>query len=889
MNRRTIWRELAVFLGFLALTAIMTWPWVLHLRDAVSDRGDPYAITYWIWWDYHQTFHDPLNLFQATIFYPYKYTLAFAENAYGVSLLFFPLFALGFRPLTVLSVATLIAFVFSGYGMFRLVRTLTNSVGAAWIAGIVFAFIPYHFQRLPHLNLLFSGWIPLILEALILFARERSWRRGIWLGFTFLMNALACVTWFILTLVPLVLTGVLLVAWWRLPCDRRFWIRAGLPLAIASLLIVNFLFAYYRVNQLYGFVRSPDQVIGLSALPIHWLAVSERNKLWQGLGGKAAVDELMLFPGFLPPLLALAAFLLVKPISRPYKLLSDRIRFPVSLRIPILLLDGLALSLLFVALLVIGYDGIRLQLFGTELLRFTDPIRPLIFFLATVCFRLLLARPQIVYRIRESSFIQNLRSDPRSIAFAVGIIWLVTGVLGSFGMNLFFHRLLYEFVPIFKSLRAPARWAMIAYVGLAILAGLGAHQLAKLLVRWVPNLNRGWIYAVIAVFILFEQRVAPLEFVKGEVDPDAMSLRLKETPMSGGIVELPAEKDNYAYFRYMLRAADHGRPIVTAAGSFAPPILREIESLTKTRPIPDRFIELLEEIPTSYLVVHNALLSPEDRSAIEWMLQSAMARGRLKLIHRDDQSSAGDDLYAVTKTEPQAVPDPNPVDETRFFVRQLYLDLLGREPGKAEWDDLASFVDKCSGNVECLADQRPRAALEVFRLREFNETGFFLLRLYRLALGRDPTYAEWTRGMQQLTTNSATSKTSFAEEWITTPEFRERYPKDLSDASYMTELLRAFRLNSAQPDQQAIVNALRNRKITRAEALLKVAGSSAATTEEYNQALVTMCYFTFLKREPDAQGNGYWLQTLRDNSDDLSAVVGGFVSSAEYRSRFGPP
>jgi hypothetical protein len=173
------------------------------------------------------------------------------------------------------------------------------------------------------------------------------------------------------------------------------------------------------------------------------------------------------------------------------------------------------------------------------------------------------------------------------------MIWLVIGVLGSFGMNLFFHRLLYEFVPIFKSMRAPTRWAMIAYVGLAILAGLGARQLAGALLRWRASLNRAAIYVVIAACILFEQRVAPIEFARGEVDPDAMTLRLKETSMSGGIVELPAIRDNYAYFRYMLRAADHGRPIVTAAASFAPPVLEEIESLTATRPIPERFIDLL--------------------------------------------------------------------------------------------------------------------------------------------------------------------------------------------------------------------------------------------------------------------------------------------------------
>src|SRR5205807_7209213 len=103
--QRPLVRESLIFLAFAGLTVIMTWPWVLHLRDAVPDTGDPYAISYLMWWDFHQTFHDPLNLFQATIFYPYHYSLAFGEYDYGVSLIFFPLFALGVRPLTVYSVA----------------------------------------------------------------------------------------------------------------------------------------------------------------------------------------------------------------------------------------------------------------------------------------------------------------------------------------------------------------------------------------------------------------------------------------------------------------------------------------------------------------------------------------------------------------------------------------------------------------------------------------------------------------------------------------------------------------------------------------------------------------------------------------------------------------
>ena len=78
--RRPLPREILIFLAFLGLTVLMTWPWAAHLRDAVSDRGDPYLNAWILWWNYHQTFNDPLNLFHANIFYPYRYTLAFIHQ-----------------------------------------------------------------------------------------------------------------------------------------------------------------------------------------------------------------------------------------------------------------------------------------------------------------------------------------------------------------------------------------------------------------------------------------------------------------------------------------------------------------------------------------------------------------------------------------------------------------------------------------------------------------------------------------------------------------------------------------------------------------------------------------------------------------------------------------
>ncbi|MFN2515205.1 MAG: DUF4214 domain-containing protein [Pyrinomonadaceae bacterium] len=896
MSRRAFFGETTVFLGFLVLTAIMTWPWILHLRDAVADHGDSYAHAYWLWWGAHQTFHDPLNLFNATIFFPYKNTLAFSENDYGIALLFSPLHALGFRPVTILSVATLIAYAFSGYGMFRLTRTLIGSKSSAWLAGIIFAFLPYHFQRLPHLPLIFAGWIPLLIEALVLFARQRSWQRATWLGVAFIMNALTCVTWFILTLLPFGLSAAFLLVWCRSGRDRAFWIRGGVALGVAVLALLCFMFPYYQVSKAYGFARSAGDAMDLSAYPIHWLAVSPRNKLWNGLGGNATIDELTLFPGLLPPLLALAAFLLVTPVSRQDRNLKlPKIRLYIPRRKLLVLLDVLTFTFLLTSLLTIGYGGIHFRLFGFELLRSTQPIRPLIFAITTICVRLLVAFPEIIHRIiREKNIVGTFRSNPYSVAFGLGLIWGVTGLLGSFGMHFFFHRILFEFVPFFKSMRTPVRWAMICYVGLSILAGLGAMQVAKSIARRRAHVPRALVPVSLAMLILFEQRVAPIEFFHGEVDPDALTLHLKETPMSGGIVELPAERDNYAYFRYMLRAADHGRPIVTASSSFAPPIVQEIESLTLTRPIPDRFIDLLEKIPASYLVVHNSLLSTQSRDAIQSVLARGIAGGRIRFINSYVDSTSGDnaiasgDLYAITKIEPNTHTEaPNPIDDALFFVRQQYLDVTYREPTPTESDTLVAFINSCQGEQHCLTDHRVLGALDRFHSNEFVETSLFIYLIYKLAFNRMPKYVEWEHDIAQFGQNSQEARLTFVRRWAHTKDFLDQYPEALTNADYVDKLLKTSYRPLNKAEQKALIDSLNNGKATRAEVLLKVKDSLLVAKSEYNEALVAISYFNYLKRDPDPDGYNHWLQILRTKSNGETAVIKGFIYSGEYRSRFG--
>ena len=850
MKSTPVARETALFIAFLLLTLLMTWPWARNLRDAIPDPGDPYVHAYFLWWDYHQTFHDPLHLFEATMFYPYHGTLAFSESDYGIALLCFPLFALGLRPLTVEILATLFGFAFTAYGAFRLARTLGLTRGGAWVAGIVFAFVPYRFNQLSHLPIIFTGWMPLLLEALVLFTRERSWKRAAWLGLCFLMNALTCLTWFVLTTIPLALSGLFLLALhrgaWR---DRRFWLRLCASLAAALAIFSPFLRAYYSVSRTFGFVRSEAEVAEYSAHLVNWLATEERNKLWHGLGVGAIRNEMVLFPGLLPLLLLLAALLIVHRNGSEWaRHVAHRPRRISRRRALLLALDALVVLSGVCALLVIGYGGLEPGLGGIVLFKLNGPTIPLALLFLIVVVRCALAPPEIFRRAREADWSNLMRPGGRAESFGLGLIWAIVGFLGSLGMNSFFHRALYEFIPLFRGMRVAARWSIIAYLGLALLAGLGAAACAGAVGRYWPNLRRA-AYALLIVALLFEQRVAPLQLTRGQADPDALTLRLKETKMRGGLVELPVGPRRTFY---MARAADHGHPIVTAINSFVPPVVQELAALAATKPVPDRLMDLLESIPASYLTVHNGSLDPQSRVALEAFLARAVQANRLRFIRSYRQGRSRDDLYAVVKTEPQAqseAPPPAPLSHGELN----------------EW----------------LAD------LPV----GFREDGFLIYRLYKASYGCMPTYAEFVRDAPALAPDEHPESIAqrFINNWTTRPEFREKFAP-LTDEEFIETLL--ANIGAEGEEANKLRDGLRlELKIglsTRADLLLDVVYSEPFNLREFNSAFVLLHYFAYLKRDPEEDGHKFWL-SIANSGVEPADIRAEFISSPESRLKQGRP
>src|SRR6266404_4044009 len=903
-------REILVFLAFSVLTLVMTWPWILHIRDYVSDPGDPYLVGWTLWWDYYGTFHHPLSFFHANIFYPYQYSLAFSEHYYGIAVFFFPFFALGVRPLTIVGLATLLGFAYSGYGAFRLGRTLTGSTAVGWVTGLTFAFIPYRFSQLSHLGYLFAGWIPITLEALVLFACERSWKRAIWLGTAFLFNGLSCLHWLVMTIIPFALSTMFLVYRHSLLRDRAFWFRAATTVGIAGLILFPFLYPYMVVAKLYGFVRTSGEALAFSAEPVHWLVSHSRNKLWQSFNASARLGEKELFPGLLPLLLGAAALLLDSRTDSA----DGKYRFwhrnpPGKRFLP--LLDLIAITSATLLLLSLGPDGFHMDLFGHRVLSIHQRGRAVEILIATLIVRFAISYPRLLQRAWSSNLIgtlnQSVKNDPFSDGIWLGVIWTILGFVGSLGLNSLFYTFLFEYISIFRSIRVPARWAMICLLGLSLLTGIGAVKFARTIARGFGPAVLTVAIVLLCGAILFEQRVAPLQLFRGEVDPDELTLKLKQTPMQGGIVELPYD-DGFSQFIYTLRAADHARPLVTAFSGFSTTTATRIRDLTGQSLIPDSFMDLLESIPCSYLVVHNEFLIPEKRLALDQFLSREVKANRLRFI-RSYKGSEREDLYSVSKTEPQAkteepIPEPysetlsreaggkSSIDKPSFFVETQYEDFFNRQgdsDGIGFWTARLLF---CGKDESCKRERRTAVSAAFLTAPEFEKSAFLIYRIYRAALARAPSFVEFKRDRATIESEFHLDETtmSFFKDWTELSEFKNKYPRDMSGSAFVDALLATVNRTSnldLKARRESLIE-MSERGAQRYEILKSIAEDETFSNAEWHSGHLTLAFFCYLHRDPDSARFAYWQNRFKETTKgDFEAMVQEFIESEEYRSRFG--
>jgi len=246
----------------------------------------------------------------------------------------------------------------------------------------------------------------------------------------------------------------------------------------------------------------------------------------------------------------------------------------------------------------------------------------------------------------------------------------------------------------------------------------------------------------------------------------------------------------------------------------------------------------------------------------------------------------------------------NPLDMTEYFVRQQYVDILGREPDEGGFNFWSDKIHQCvsaPGAIttrsttlnDCLSTARTDVAASFFIAQEFQASGSFLYDLYAGALGRRPAYSEYAADRQQLVGGDTldTEKTLFAQSFVQRVELMKKYQNATTAAAFVDGLLETVESSGVDlSGERANLIGTYNRGAditeSRAAVVRSIADNAIFKQAHYNSAFVLTEYFGYLRRDAEPDGYNFWLNVV-NSLGDYRGLVCSFTTSAEYQHRFG--
>jgi outer membrane protein assembly factor BamB len=282
---------------------------------------------------------------------------------------------------------------------------------------------------------------------------------------------------------------------------------------------------------------------------------------------------------------------------------------------------------------------------------------------------------------------------------------------------------------------------------------------------------------------------------------------------------------------------------------------------------------------------------------------------------------------AIPTPTPTPTPGENPIDQTQYLVHQHYLDFLNREPDQIGFDFWVNQITSCGTDNLCREVRRINVSAAFYLSIEFQETGYFVERVYKAAYG-DATAESTLGGVHQLKVPIVRlneflpdvqqlgwgvvvgpgpwqyqldqNKNNFTYQFDHRARFVKEHPFTLTPTEFANRLFANAGITPTPAELAAVIGEFSFQgdsgdPFARGRALRDVAENPRFIQQENNRAFVLMQYFGYLQRNPndlpDADYTGYdfWLSKLDQFHGNYiqAEMVKAFISSDEYRKRFG--
>jgi hypothetical protein len=574
-----------IFLAFYVfLTVLLTYPLVLYLPTYVADTGDPLLNTWALAWGQHALrlpWHSVGDLFDTNAFYPYPQSLGFSEHLLPYAALTLPLLALKLGPIFSHNAAILFSLALAGWGMALLVTHWTGNRWAGLVAGVTFAFLPARLNHWAHLHQLSIQWLPFIILSLDLWLARKQWRDAALLGLFLNLQLLSAVNYIPQTIMLVGLYALVHGTW----CVLRIAYQKGRE-RIAQHATRTTQHATRNTQHVLR-IALGGLILGAITLSVNWPITKVYFDLSEDHGFERNLGDASIYGA------ALVDYVTPPPENLLYgSWLTPRLADPARPLIP----------------LFIGFVPMVLAVIGAG----TSGV--------------------VLVRQLRSRAGPPPRNSRQSGAAGFLLLLILAAILLSFGANeaalgrdlapltrhVLFYRWLFEHVPGFSGLRVPARAAILAFFGLAALAGLGVATLQNVQnAAWVKRTRhntRQVAPTVLILFITVEYLALPLHGTRmpaNEAIPPVYQYLAAE-PEGKVVLELPYDlAENGPGELPRLYYSSYGwYKLVNGASGFNPRGLLDLSA--QVQRFPDAAsLDVLRQMGVTHLVLHSAEFSPD--------------------------------------------------------------------------------------------------------------------------------------------------------------------------------------------------------------------------------------------------------------------------------------
>lgn len=630
-----------VVLAFWGLvTAAFTWPLIINLGNTLPDWADGADSAWRLGSIAHQLQTDPLHLYNTLAFYPLHNALALDELLTGQGLLAAPVIWLTSNPPLAYNLLVFTSFTLSGFSMWLLVRYLTGSSGAGLVAGLIFAFSPWHYGQFAHLGLGAQHWMIFALYFLIRFTQETDLAKpsgeemasarkvltlkGLlqrkkfkFLGLFVIFFAFQAITAGYYAYYEAILVGFYLTYYfiWETGLIHRLWgkiFKKNQPVnypftgwnnilsqiillfgagIVILVIIIPFVFPFLQTQAQYDFKRDLTETSYWSGSPNSLLRTVDRSWLYnpvqRGLFNLQTSPERMLYPGLIAALLALVS--LFSTFSRKgFDNNEPASKHRLAWLFMLLSLSGLVLS------------------FGPEL------------------------------------NLEGYGLEPTGITLP--------------------YKWFYEYIPGFDALRVPLRFGQLFMLGIAVCAGYGTAWLSNnyklmnlqtkiwhlcLRIRKVKpsnsnnlNIKKGLIitFLIVLVGVDYFAPGLPNQLTNtGKAAPPLYNWLAGEEaaliiPGNALLLEVPVGEGRTpvnANPIYLMYGLSHGRPMLNGSSNIFPPGYDRLYYELQSFPAPAT-LDIIEGLGVKFVVVHTrGLAADANRAELE---KQARPGGRLEMV-----------------------------------------------------------------------------------------------------------------------------------------------------------------------------------------------------------------------------------------------------------------